>query len=79
MDTKIENKIKESMAKYNEEHFELYKAEAGWEDWMEEYTEAEDGEECTERELKEIEKIQEELWCEVHNYRLMYDKIYIEE
>jgi len=73
MEIEIENKIKEQMQKYKpsnmeeyEKNFELYKAEAGWEEWMNEYTEAPEGEECTEKEIKEITKKQFELWEEVH-------------
>ena len=46
--------------------FELYKAEAGWQDWMEDFTEADDGEECSERELELIEEMQSLIWAEAH-------------
>ena len=70
MDMKTENKIKKNMGRYTSEQFELYTAEAGWEEWMEEYTFAEDGEELSEEEIKEIERIQKDLWCEVHRVTL---------
>ena len=67
MENKTENEILEAMKKYPEDQFELYKAEAGWQDWMNEYTEANEEDPASEREIKEIEKIQKELWNESHN------------
>ena len=65
IEMKTENQIKKDMSKYRPEEFNLYLAEAGWEDWMNEYTDAEDGKECSEAEIREIEKIQKKLWDEV--------------
>lgn len=48
------------------EDFELYKAETGWQDWMEDFTDADDGEECAEAELKVIEEMQRLIWAEAH-------------
>jgi len=61
-----EDKIIKEMKKYNSDQFSLYMAEAGWEEWMNEYTESDEGEEATEKEIKSIEAIQEKLWDEVH-------------
>ena len=66
MRTEIRNKIKESAKKYNSEDFNLFIAEEGWQDWMNEYTEAAEGEEITESECKAIEKIQKEIFDSVH-------------
>jgi len=73
LDYQWEKKIKEDMGKFEvnsqEEYhnnLQLYMAEAGWQEWMREYTEAEDGEPCSEEEIKQIEKIQKELWEDVH-------------
>ena len=66
MEIKTENEIKKDMSRYSSEQFELYVSEAGWQDWMNEYTEIEDGEIISERELQEIETIQKDLWDEVH-------------
>lgn len=46
---------------YKENEFELYVAEAGWEDWMEDFVESD---EPTERELERIKDIQREAWDE---------------
>lgn len=66
MELKIKNKIKENMNRYNSDEFQIYMDEAGWEDWMNEYTEASEGDEISEREIKKIVQIQNELWNEVH-------------
>ena len=60
------NKIKQEMAKYKPDELELYLAEAGWQEWMESYTEAKDGGIISETENKEIVQIQKKLWYEVH-------------
>lgn len=39
-----------------------YQDGEGWQDWMNEFTDAPDGEECTEVELANIEKAQKEIW-----------------
>tara|TARA_Y100000004_G_C8704813_1_gene323278 strand:+ start:138 stop:341 length:204 start_codon:yes stop_codon:yes gene_type:complete len=66
MNNEIREEIIKSMKKYNPDDFDLYCCEAGWESWMEEYTESEDGEVCTESELDEITEIQKELWEDAH-------------
>ena len=65
MEIKIEEQIKKDMSSYMADEFKIYMADAGWEYWMNEYTDAEDGEPCTEVELREIEKMQQKLWDEV--------------
>ena len=65
MDETTKIQIKEQMKKYNENEFEQYLSDAGWQEWMKEYTEAEDGEEPTEAELNAIEEEQKRLWEEV--------------
>ena len=67
MINKTKEQAMEDMRRYNEDDFHLYVCEAGWESWMEEYTEAEDGEECTEREIKAIENEQAEMWNQAHD------------
>lgn len=54
--------IMESVIKggYSQDDFNLFKAEYGWEDWMNDYTEAGEDEEISERESKEIDAILEE-------------------
>ena len=73
LDEEWREKMKEDMGKFEvncqEEYYynlQLYMAEAGWQEWMREYTEAEDGEECSEEEIKQMEEIQKELWEDVH-------------
>jgi hypothetical protein len=67
MEKKTENKIKKEMRKYQPNEFKIYVDDVGWEDWMNEYTDAEDGEPINEDDNRKIEKIQKELWDEVHN------------
>lgn len=52
--------------RYDEGDFQLFEAELGWEDWMEDFTEAEDGESITEREAEAIHKIVRKAWEKVH-------------
>ena len=44
---------------YTRDELERYTAEAGWQDWMEEFV---DGEEATQAELKRIEDVQREMF-----------------
>lgn len=60
----ILEKIAEESKTY--EDFHKYTADAGWQLWMNDYTEAEDSEECSESELKKIEAIQKEGWNRSH-------------
>lgn len=53
-------------ARYREDDFRLFEDELGWEDWMEEFTEAEDGEPISEREAEAIHKIVRKAWENVH-------------
>tara|TARA_Y100001951_G_C11101749_1_gene162432 strand:- start:52 stop:282 length:231 start_codon:yes stop_codon:yes gene_type:complete len=68
MINKTKEQAKKDMKKYHPDDFKLYCCEAGWESWMEEYTEAKEGEGCTDVESVEIEKIQKELWEDCHKY-----------
>jgi len=70
-ENEIKEKIKEEVVKggYSEEEFDLYSGEAGWQDWMNDYTEADDGEECSESELAEITKIQKEAFADVFSQK----------
>ena len=55
-----EKRIMQEM--YDYETFENYVESAGWEDWMNDFTDSADGEECSESELIEITNIQRYLW-----------------
>lgn len=66
MRNRTKEQAKWDMENYKRDQFYLYVDEAGFESWMMEYTEAKDGEECTEEEINIIESIQEEMWLEVH-------------
>lgn len=48
-------KLVKEASKYTD--YETFRAEIGWQDWMEEYTESEEGEPVTESEGNKIEKI----------------------
>lgn len=43
-----------------------YRVGAGWQSWMEDFTDAEGGEECSEAELAVIEEMQRLIWVEAH-------------
>lgn len=52
--------------KYNDNEYKRFEDEIGWQKWMNEYTDAKDGEECTEAEINEINKILKQAWDNVH-------------
>lgn len=52
--------------KYSQDEFRLFADELGWEDWMEDFTEADDGDEFTEAEADEINKILKEIFEKAH-------------
>lgn len=60
----IVDQIKEEMKTYieNGDSFELFTAEYGFADWMNEFTTAADGEPMTESECEEIDQILLEIW-----------------
>lgn len=66
MINKTKTEAKNDMRKYSPDEFKLYVDEAGWESWMEDYTEAADGEEAHELEIKRIELEQMKMWFEAH-------------
>jgi len=66
MKNETKNQIKQEMTKYKPEEFDLYSAEAGWQDWMNFYCYAQDDQVASESEIRAIESIQRELWLEVH-------------
>lgn len=67
MKKEIRNEIKAMMANYSKDDFELFCAEYGWADWMNDYTDAKEDEPITEREAKEIDDVLLEIWEEVHS------------
>lgn len=67
MINKTKDQAKEDMKNYKDDQFQLYTVEAGWQSWMEEYTEAKDGAEITEMEVETINDIQLEMWKEFHS------------
>lgn len=68
------NKMKEETRKrlmevarsYENDQLELFIAELGWEDWMNEYTDASDDEEITEAEAEAIDEELKEIFNEAH-------------
>jgi hypothetical protein len=63
----IINQIKRELKAGDYTDFDLYVDEAGWQDWMCQYTTAADGEPASEAEIREIEKIQEKAWVEYND------------
>lgn len=66
LENSVKSKIEKEMANYAPDQIELYLAEAGWQDWMEDYTDSADGEPITEAESKAIATLQRKVWAEVH-------------
>ena len=62
----IKERLITEAKKYGADQLELFQAELGWEDWMNEFTEAADGEEITETESAEIDEITKEIFEEAH-------------
>lgn len=67
MNTTIRNNIKAEMAKYNEDDFNLFAAEYGWADWMNDYTDATEYEGISESESRIIDDILMDIWKEAHD------------
>lgn len=62
----VKNNLVEEVKKYSKDEFQLFCDEYGWADWMNEFTEAKDGEPISELECKEIDKILKEAFNSVH-------------
>lgn len=59
LDEKTREKLIERAKGYAADELELFQAELGWQDWMEDFTDAADGEEITEQESAVIDEITE--------------------
>ena len=66
MDNKTRHTIITDAKKYTIDEYELWQAEHGWQDWMNEYTEAEEGEPATDKEIEIMNKIMRECWDIAH-------------
>lgn len=66
MNEEIKNKLLEEAKKYCYDNYRLFEAEIGWQDWMNEYTNAADGEEASESEIAEIHDELMEIFFEAH-------------
>lgn len=51
---------------YAEDELQLFIEDTDWQDWMNEYTEAEDGEQISEQECKKIDEILTKIFNEAH-------------
>lgn len=63
-ESKIISQIKKELKAGQYEDLYTYQCDAGWQEWMQNFTEAEDGECISERESAEIEAIQERAFAE---------------
>ena len=65
MNKEVEQKLLQEAKKYINDGrtLDLFKGELGWQPWMEEYTESEEGEEIAETEGKEIDREIEKIWA----------------
>lgn len=64
--TEVHDFIVKEAKKYEADEFELFIAEQGWQDWMNDYTQEPEDKECLERELKVMTDIQRECFNEAH-------------
>lgn len=64
------NLVKEA-AKYAYDKYELFEAELGWQDWMNEYTTAKEGEEASESEISKINDELMEIFFEAHENEII--------
>lgn len=55
-------------AGYKPEELQLFIDETGWEDWMNDYTEAEEGDPISDRDCSAIDEILTEIFNEAHPY-----------
>lgn len=66
IDDEIVEKLIKEAKKYEAYDFNLFVAEIGWEDWMNEFTDAEDGDPISEKESEEIDKILKQIFESAH-------------
>ena len=66
----IDNELKATIvaiaSSYEANEYSLFEAEYGWKDWMNDFTEAEEGEPCSEAEIERINVILQECFDEAH-------------
>lgn len=55
-----------SAGMYDDNEFNCFVAETGWESWMEDFTESADGEEISEYEAEMIDDVLNQAWKEAH-------------
>ena len=66
MNNEIRNKLIADAKKYGYDNYKLFESEIGWQDWMNEFTNAADGEEASESEITEINNELMEIFFEAH-------------
>ena len=66
LDETTKEKLMFEANKYSENEFQLFVDELGWEDWMNSFTDADEGEAISETECKEIDKILKEVFEKAH-------------
>ena len=63
----VKNHLITEAKKYDAEDYNLFESELGWEDWMNDFTESEDGEEASESEINNINNELKKIFKEAHN------------
>lgn len=58
--------LKKAMQQYLD--FETFRNDYGWADWMNDFTDAEDGESCTEEEIRIIDEVIYQVWEDLKYY-----------
>lgn len=63
---KIIEKLRAIAAGYAADEYQRFEDELGWQPWMEDFTDAADGEVCTVGEIEAINQVLRRAWDEVH-------------
>ncbi|MBP3921388.1 MAG: hypothetical protein J6D27_00280 [Ruminiclostridium sp.] len=66
LDTETRERLIRIAQNYDKEQLNLFQGELGWEEWMEQFTEAADGEPITEAESDVIDGITAEIFATAH-------------
>ena len=75
LDAETLAKLISEAKKYNDEEYELFACEIGWDDWMNDFTEVPEGEPLTEKESHEINEVLHEIFEHAHG-RKYFQKPY---
>lgn len=64
--------LRKTAARYSADEYQRFEDELGWKPWMEQFTEAGDGEVCTPAEIEGINNVIHRAWHDAHQKRFYY-------